>query len=69
MGPMRCGPEPGPPPWRAELVGVTDSGYAVRDGLPDGGIIVLSRGDAAALMGIDPEDLYDLLGESRIIPE
>lgn len=56
---MSCRPEPGPPPWRTELVGVTDSGYAVRDGPPDSDIIVLSRSDAAALMGHDPADLTD----------
>jgi len=65
---MSCRPEPGLPPWRTELVGVTDSGYAVRDGPPDGDIIVLSRGDAAALMGLAPEDFSDLVDESRIIP-
>lgn len=54
---MSCRPEPGPPPTRAELVGITDSGYAVRDGPPDADIIVLSRDDAAALMELDPADL------------
>jgi hypothetical protein len=77
---MSCRPEPGPPPsrtewpseWRTDLVGVTDSGYAVRDGPPDGDIIVLSRADAAALMGVKPDDLADfsvLVDEARIIPE
>lgn len=56
-GCMSCRPEPGPPTSRAELVGITDSGYAVRDGPPDADIIVLSRADAAALMELDPEDL------------
>lgn len=55
MGAMSCRSDPAPA--RAELVGVTDSGFAVRDGPPDGDIIVLSRDDAAALMGLDPADL------------
>jgi hypothetical protein len=66
---MSCRSEPGTPSWRTELVGVTDSGYAVRDGPPDGDIIVLSRADAAALMGVHPDDLSDLVDDGRIIPE
>jgi hypothetical protein len=54
---MSCRPQPGPPAVRAELVGITESGYAVRDGPPDADIIVLSRADAAALMELDPDDL------------
>jgi hypothetical protein len=65
-GYMNCRPEPGPPRARAELVGITDSGYAVRDGPPDGDIIVLSRDDAASLMELDPADLAD---EAWIIPD
>ncbi|WP_203992911.1 hypothetical protein [Virgisporangium aurantiacum] len=53
---------------RAELVGVTASGYAVRDGPPDGDIIVLSHDDAAALMGLRPADLSDLADDEWIIP-
>ena len=68
MGAMNCRPEPGPPPARAELVGVTASGYAVRDGPPDGDIIVLSHDDAAALMGLHPADLSDLADDEWIIP-
>jgi hypothetical protein len=68
MGVMNCRPEPGPPVARAELVGVTASGYAVRDGPPDGDIIVLSHDDAAALMGLHPADLSDLADDEWIIP-
>lgn len=59
---MSCRPEPVPPTSRAErveLVGITDSGYAVRDGPPDADIIVLSKADAASLMDLDPEDLSE----------
>ena len=60
---MSCRPEPGLP--RAELVGITASGYAVRDRPPDGDIIVLSRADAAALMELHPDDLSE---EEWIVP-
>ena len=63
---MSCCPEPGPPTARAELVGITDSGFAVRDGPPDADIIVLSRADAASLMELDPDDLSE---EGWITPE
>jgi hypothetical protein len=56
---MSCRPEPGVPTPRVELVGITDSGYAVRDGPPDADIIVLSKADAAALMELDPDDLTE----------